>query len=69
MTVIKFVLIISLGMDQTVELEKAKRVRVSWKNLSVVRTFLDACIQEISLNGREGGSLKAHSWKKSRTST
>ncbi|PWA40334.1 Myb DNA-bind domain-containing protein [Artemisia annua] len=51
-------------MDQTSELEKAKRVRVSWKNLSVVRTFLDACIQEISLNGREGGSLKAHSWKK-----
>ncbi|PWA61169.1 myb/SANT-like domain-containing protein [Artemisia annua] len=46
------------------ELEKSKRVRMSWKNLSVVRTFLDACIQEISLNGREGGSLKAHSWKK-----
>ncbi|GKC39990.1 L10-interacting MYB domain-containing protein-like protein [Tanacetum coccineum] len=51
-------------MDQTSELEKAKRVRVCWKNLSVVRTFLDACIQEISLNGREGGSLKALSWKK-----
>ena len=29
-----------------------------------MRTFLDACIQEISLNGREGGSLKALSWKK-----
>nr|XP_043615632.1 L10-interacting MYB domain-containing protein-like [Erigeron canadensis] len=50
-------------MDQTGETDKSKRIRVSWKNLNVVKTFLEACIHEITVNGREGGSLKTISWK------
>nr|XP_043630380.1 uncharacterized protein LOC122601704 [Erigeron canadensis] len=50
-------------MDQTGETDKSKRIRVSWKNLNVVKTFVEACIHEISVNGREGGSLKTISWK------
>lgn len=43
---------------------ESKRNRVSWKNVTVAKTFLDACIHEIAINGREGGSLKRLSWKK-----
>ncbi|CAI9302966.1 unnamed protein product [Lactuca saligna] len=43
---------------------ESKRNRVSWKNVNVAKTFLDACINEIAINGREGGSLKRMSWKK-----
>nr|XP_016490144.1 PREDICTED: uncharacterized protein LOC107809950 [Nicotiana tabacum] len=32
--------------------------------MDVVKTFLESCIQEISLNGRLGSSLKADSWNK-----
>ncbi|KAL7593356.1 hypothetical protein Lser_V15G33469 [Lactuca serriola] len=45
-------------------IEEPKRIRVSWENINVVKTFLDACIHEITINGQENGSLKAMSWKK-----
>ena len=41
----------------------SKRSRVSWKNIYLVKTFLEACIHEVTINGREGGSLKGTSWK------
>ncbi|XP_060178071.1 L10-interacting MYB domain-containing protein-like [Lycium barbarum] len=37
---------------------------VSWKDMDVVKTFLENCIQEVSLNGRLGSSLKPDSWNK-----
>nr|XP_043612383.1 L10-interacting MYB domain-containing protein-like [Erigeron canadensis] len=49
-------------MDQTGESEKAKQLRISWKNLNVVKTFLEACVQGTS--DRDGGNLKQKSWKK-----
>lgn len=39
-----------------------KRTRVSWKSELVDKTFLEACIQELTSNGREGSGLKASSW-------
>ncbi|CAH1449436.1 unnamed protein product [Lactuca virosa] len=45
-------------------IEEPKRIRVSWENINVVKTFLDACIHEITINGQENGSLKTMSWKK-----
>ncbi|XP_060197427.1 uncharacterized protein LOC132626530 isoform X1 [Lycium barbarum] len=37
--------------------------RLTWR-LEVVKTFLETCIQEVSLNGRQGSSLKPDSWNK-----
>lgn len=51
-------------MEQTVDSQPTKRTRVSWKNNNMVKTFLETCILEIALNGKEGGSLKPISWKK-----
>ncbi|CAH9098633.1 unnamed protein product [Cuscuta epithymum] len=51
-------------MEHAGESEKQKKSRISWKNINVVKTFLETCIHEISVNGREGSSLKALSWKK-----
>ncbi|KAD0676520.1 hypothetical protein E3N88_43876 [Mikania micrantha] len=45
-----------------------KRSRISWKQEVVVKTFLESCVNELTLHGREGGSLKALSWKKGATS-
>lgn len=52
---------LSVGVES---IEEPKRIRVSWENINVVKTFLDACIHEITINGQENGSLKAMSWKK-----
>ncbi|KAD5508885.1 hypothetical protein E3N88_16588 [Mikania micrantha] len=41
-----------------------KRSRISWKLEGVEKTFLEACVHELTLHGREGGSLKALSWKR-----
>ncbi|XP_075097500.1 uncharacterized protein LOC107808235 [Nicotiana tabacum] len=38
--------------------------RVSWRNVNVVNTFLETCIEEVSLNGRLRNSLKPDSWNK-----
>ncbi|GJW82627.1 Myb/SANT-like domain-containing protein [Tanacetum coccineum] len=43
---------------------KKTKSRVGWKNISVVKTFIEACIHAIALDGREGVSLKVLSWKK-----
>jgi hypothetical protein len=61
---LEYVLCISLGMEQTADSQQPKRTRISWKNMAVVKTFLETCILEIALNGKEGRSLKAPSWKK-----
>ncbi|XP_059310010.1 uncharacterized protein LOC132061170 [Lycium ferocissimum] len=39
--------------------------RVTWRT-EVVKTFLETCIQEVSLNGRLGSSLKPDSWNKAK---
>ena len=38
--------------------QSSENQRVSWRNMDVVKTFLQACIEEVSLNGRCGSSLK-----------
>uniref|UniRef100_A0A251U3B1 Putative myb/SANT-like domain-containing protein n=1 Tax=Helianthus annuus TaxID=4232 RepID=A0A251U3B1_HELAN len=43
--------------------EMAKRIRINWKQEGVEKTFLEACVHEITVNGREGSSLKQASWK------
>ena len=45
-----------LGMAHVV-----KKPRINWKQEIVEKTFLEACIHEITINGRESGSLKANS--------
>ncbi|XP_023738324.1 uncharacterized protein LOC111886317 [Lactuca sativa] len=41
-----------------------KRPRINWKQIEgVEKTFLEACIHEITTYRREGSSLKASSWK------
>ncbi|XP_012832691.1 PREDICTED: uncharacterized protein LOC105953561 [Erythranthe guttata] len=42
--------------------ESDENNRVRWNNSEVDRCFLEACIREVALNGREGGSLKSESW-------
>ncbi|KAL8196709.1 hypothetical protein R6Q57_024575 [Mikania cordata] len=42
---------------------KPKRSRISWKQEGVEKTFLETCVHELTLHGREGGS-KALSWKR-----
>ncbi|KAJ9553401.1 hypothetical protein OSB04_017446, partial [Centaurea solstitialis] len=46
-----------LGMEKPNECSQSKKARVSWKDINV------SCLREVSINGREGGSLKAISWK------
>ncbi|XP_076933969.1 uncharacterized protein LOC143600059 [Bidens hawaiensis] len=40
-----------------------KRGRISWKQDGLEKTFLEACIEQITLHGREGSSLKLISWR------
>ncbi|PWA93355.1 myb/SANT-like domain-containing protein [Artemisia annua] len=51
-------------MEENSNSSKTKRNRVSWKPVSIVKTFLEACLHEIAINGREGVGLKVLSWKK-----
>ncbi|XP_012833691.1 PREDICTED: uncharacterized protein LOC105954568 [Erythranthe guttata] len=44
--------------------ESDENNRGRWNNNEVDKCFLESCIQEVALNGREGGSLKAESWTK-----
>ena len=46
----------SLDMEQFGESKKRRKIRISWKNEKVVKTFLEACIQEVE-NGTRGGSI------------
>ncbi|KAI3708333.1 hypothetical protein L2E82_37500 [Cichorium intybus] len=40
-----------------------KKPRLSWKLGGIDKTFLEACLHEVTVNGREGSSLKASSWR------
>ena len=40
-----------------------KKDRISWKDEGVEKTFLEAYLREVTINGREGSSLKALSWR------
>lgn len=40
-----------------------KRHRIDWKQENIEKTFLEACLHEITINGRKGSSLKPISWK------
>ncbi|KAK1431694.1 hypothetical protein QVD17_08246 [Tagetes erecta] len=40
-----------------------RKPRISWQLEGVDKTFLEACIHELTLHGREGSSLKQASWK------
>ncbi|KAL6548760.1 hypothetical protein OROGR_008526 [Orobanche gracilis] len=51
-------------MEQSGESHQHKRIRISWKDHNIVKTFLEACILEVGMNGKGGSSLKALSWKK-----
>ncbi|PWA98941.1 myb/SANT-like domain-containing protein [Artemisia annua] len=50
-------------MENVGESSKQKKPRLNWKKESVVKTFLEACIHEVAVNGRDGVSLKMLSWK------
>ncbi|GJT88763.1 hypothetical protein Tco_1070480 [Tanacetum coccineum] len=41
-------------MEDNVNSCKTKRNRASWKPISVVKTFLEACLHELASDGREG---------------
>ena len=56
-------LLILLDMANFGESSQSKKPRVNWKNENVVKTFIESCLNEISINGREGSSLKVVSWK------
>ncbi|GAV84064.1 Myb_DNA-bind_3 domain-containing protein [Cephalotus follicularis] len=44
--------------------QPSQNFRANWKNLEVVKTFLQTCVQEVSINGRLGASLRPDSWNK-----
>nr|GEX27170.1 mitogen-activated protein kinase kinase kinase 5-like isoform X2 [Tanacetum cinerariifolium] len=52
-----------LCMENVGESSRQKKPRLNWKKESVVKTFLEACIHEVAVNGRDGSSLKNLSWK------
>ncbi|KAK1401587.1 hypothetical protein POM88_001192 [Heracleum sosnowskyi] len=41
-----------------------KKKRISWKDEALNKTFLEACIHEVTINGRQGTSLQPQSWIK-----
>ncbi|GJY69967.1 VIER F-box protein 2 [Tanacetum coccineum] len=49
-------------MEDNANSNKTKRSRASWKPISVVKTFLEACLHELASDGREGSGLKVLSW-------
>ena len=48
-------------MDQSIAAPEQKNLRVYW-NDKITKTFLEACIQEVTVSGRLGSSLKTYSW-------
>lgn len=56
-------------MDQTNKTqnqanETQKKGKVYWRGEHLTKTFLEACIEEVTANGRLGSNLKPHSWVK-----
>lgn len=45
--------------------QASENSRLVWR-MDVLKTFLEACIQEVALTGRKGSSLKTESWEKIR---
>ena len=52
----------SQTQNQAAEIQKKKEVL--WRGEILTKTFLEACIQEVTASGRLGNSLKPHSWLK-----
>ena len=50
------------NMEDNANSCKTKRNRASWKPISIVKTFLEACLHELAFDGREGAGLKVLSW-------
>ncbi|KAL6522024.1 hypothetical protein OROMI_031901 [Orobanche minor] len=50
------------GMDQASETQKNKKVLRRCERIT--KTFLEACIEEVTASGRLGSNLKPHSWIK-----
>nr|XP_043610822.1 L10-interacting MYB domain-containing protein-like isoform X1 [Erigeron canadensis] len=50
-------------MEQIGESKTGKKIRVSWKREKVVKTFLQACINQVAEDGRNGASLRAYTWR------
>ena len=48
--------------DQTVETQTKRKVL--WRGDILTKTYLEACIEEVTASGRLGNSLKPHSWLK-----
>ncbi|XP_074342589.1 L10-interacting MYB domain-containing protein-like [Apium graveolens] len=49
-------------MDQESENASQKTLRTYWKDDNLTKTFLEACIHEVTTCGRQGSSLKPYSW-------
>lgn len=49
---------------QSAETQTQKKNRTSWKDEALNKTFLEACIHEVAVNGRQGTSLQPQSWVK-----
>ncbi|KAK1400216.1 hypothetical protein POM88_010079 [Heracleum sosnowskyi] len=42
--------------------ETQKKGKVYWRGELITKTFLEACIEEVTASGRLGSSVKPHSW-------
>lgn len=49
--------------DQAGNSLRQKKGRVNWKKEGLEKTFLEACIHEVSQNGQYGNSLTMQAWK------
>ncbi|XP_074343000.1 uncharacterized protein LOC141680773 [Apium graveolens] len=49
-------------MDQASENASQKTLRTYWKDDNLTKTFIEACIHEITACGSQGSSLKHYSW-------
>ncbi|KAK1361338.1 hypothetical protein POM88_045812 [Heracleum sosnowskyi] len=52
--------------EQTQTTEPEKKKKVLWRSELITKTFLEACIEEVTASGRLGSNLKPHSWIKVR---
>ncbi|KAK1368798.1 hypothetical protein POM88_034890 [Heracleum sosnowskyi] len=50
-------------MDESSETPSQKPLRTYWKDDILTKTFLEACIHEVVVSGRQGSSLKPYSWE------
>ncbi|KAK1396924.1 hypothetical protein POM88_006787 [Heracleum sosnowskyi] len=50
--------------EQTQTTKPEKKKKVLWRSELITKTFLEACIEEVTTSGRLGSNLKPHSWIK-----